>query len=552
MKTSDIFLTCLLITIPLVHLLVSPYTKVEESFNIQAAHDILIYGTPTQDIHERLSHTYDHFTFPGAVPRTFLGAVLLAGLGQPIVALVGFQHAQLVVRGILGAANVAALLTFRSSLKRAYGSGVSAWWVVFMASQFHINYYVSRTLPNMYAFCLTTLASAFLLPQSSPHLSAARQKQAIALLVIAAAIFRSEVAVLLSTTGLYLLFTRRIGLRPLVLTFLGSFISSLLISVPIDSYFWQKPLWPELWGFYFNAILGSSSEWGISPWHYYFTSALPKLLLNPFVPALAVYALLQPGTSRATQALLIPNLLFVAIYSAQPHKEARFIFYVVPSLTAAAALGANFVSSRASKSIIYRGVSAVIALSVLVSFAGSTAMLLFSSLNYPGGDALQQLSYITRDDPTPVIDVHADVLSCMTGLTLFGQNPSGYPIAFPIHPHPDSTAPVLVFDKTEKGDQLYWPRFWERFDYALAENPRKVLGGWQVIGVVTGYDGVEILKPGSPAARDESEKGTIGGEKILGLGANVAALRNLVRGYTGGWWVGPRMSPRIRILRRVS
>jgi alpha-1,6-mannosyltransferase len=81
--------------------------------------------------------------------------VLLAGLGQPIVALVGFQHAQLVVRGILGAANVAALLTFKASLKRAYGAGVSAWWVMFMASQFHINYYISRTLPNMYAFCLS-------------------------------------------------------------------------------------------------------------------------------------------------------------------------------------------------------------------------------------------------------------------------------------------------------------------------------------------------------------------------------------------------------------
>jgi alpha-1,6-mannosyltransferase len=397
-----------------------------------------------------------------------------------------------------------------------------------------------------------TLASAFLLPQPSPQLSFVRQKQAIALLVIAAAVFRSEVAVLLGTTGLYLLVTGRIALRPLILTFLGSFTASLLLSVPIDSYFWQKPLWPELWGFYFNAVLGSSSEWGISPWHYYFTSALPKLLLNPIVPLLSVFALTRPGTSRAAQALLIPNLLFVAIYSAQPHKEARFIFYVVPSLTAAAALGANFLSSRASKSIIYRCVSAIIALSVLVSFAGSTVMLLFSSLNYPGGDALQQLYYIARDDPSPVVDVHADVLTCMTGLTLFGQNPSAYPIAFAITPEPDSTAPILVFDKTEKGDQLYWPRFWERFDYALAEDPRKVLGGWQVVGVVTGYDGLEILKPGSSAPSDGTEEGTIGGEKILGLGAHVAAMRNLVRGYTGGWWAGPRMSPRIRILRRVS
>ncbi|KAF4988653.1 hypothetical protein FGRMN_9620 [Fusarium graminum] len=552
MKTSDIALTCLLITIPLTHLLVSPYTKVEESFNIQAAHDILVYGTPTSDIHERLSHAYDHFAFPGAVPRTFLGAVLLAGLSQPIIGVVGFQHAQLVVRGLLSIANIAALLAFRHSLKRAYGPGVSAWWVVFMASQFHINYYLSRTLPNMYAFGLTTVASAFLLPQASPQLSLIRQKQAIALLVIAAAIFRSEVAVLLGTTGLYLLLTGRIALRPLILTFLGSFMASLLLSVPIDSYFWQKPLWPELWGFYFNAILGSSSEWGISPWHYYFTSALPKLLLNPFAPLLGIFALTQPATSRAAQVLLIPNLLFVAIYSAQPHKEARFIFYVIPSLTAAAALGANFVSSRASKSVFYRCASVITAFSILVSFAGSVVMLLFSSLNYPGGDALQQLYYIARDDPSPVVDVHADVLTCMTGLTLFGQNPLGYPIAFPITPEPGSTAPILVFDKTEKGDQLYWPRFWERFDYVLAEDPRMVLGEWQVVGVVTGYDGLEILKPGSSASGDTAEEGTIGGEKILGLGTHVAALRNLVRVHTGGWWAGPRMSPRIRILRRVS
>ncbi|KAM0492398.1 hypothetical protein ACHAP8_009918 [Fusarium lateritium] len=552
MKTSDIILTCLLITIPLTHLLVSPYTKVEESFNIQAAHDILIYGTPTKHVNYRLSHAYDHFTFPGAVPRTFLGAVFLAGIGQPIIALVGFEHAQLIVRGLLAAANVAALLTFRNLLKRAYGQGVSAWWVVFMASQFHINYYLSRTLPNMYAFGLTTLASAFLLPQSSTKLSFIRHKQAIALLVIAAAVFRSEVAILLGTTGLYLLIIGRIAIGPLILVFFSSFLASIFVSVPIDSYFWQKWLWPELWGFYFNAILGSSSEWGVSPWHYYFTSALPKLILNPLVPALIVFALLQPGTSRAARALTIPNLLFIAIYSAQPHKEARFIFYVVPSLTAAAALGANYISSRAPKNIVYHAAFVITIVFTLVSFGASIVMLLISSLNYPGGDALQQLHYITRDDPTPVMNVHADVLTCMTGLTLFGQNPSGYPLAFPITPEPDATSPVLLFDKTEQEENLSMPRFWERFDYVLAEDPRKVLGGWQVVGVVTGYDGIEFLKPGSSPVGDESEEGRIGGERVLGLGAHVAVLRNFVRGYTGGWWVGPRMSPKIRILRRVS
>ncbi|KAH7274504.1 hypothetical protein MRS44_001217 [Fusarium solani] len=546
MRALDISLTGLLILAPLFHLLASPYTKVEESFNLQAVHDILIYGTPTQDVHQRLADSYDHFTFPGAVPRTFLGAVLLAGLGQPIVALVGFQHAQLVVRGILAAANVAALLTFKNALKRAYGPGVAGWWALFIASQFHINYYLSRTLPNMYAFGLTTLASAFLLPQANPQMASIRQKQAIALLVISAAIFRSEVAILLITTALYLLTTHRISLRTLFLVFLGSFTAALAVSVPLDSYFWQKPLWPELWGFYFNAILGSSSEWGVSPWYYYFSSALPKLLLNPMLPLLMVLALVQPGTSRAARDLLIPNILFVAIYSLQPHKEARFIFYVVPSLTAAAALGANFIAVRAVKSALNQAITLVLVLSTVASFGASLVMLLFSSLNYPGGDALREVYAISRDDPSPIVDVHADVLTCMTGLTLFGQNPLGYPIAFPISPEPEATSPVLLFDKTEKGDQLLWQSFWERFDYVLAEDRNKVLGEWQVLGVVMGYDGIEILKPGSPAA-GEDEAGREK-ERVLGQGARIAAIRGFVRKYTGGWWIGPRMSPRIRIL----
>lgn len=61
------------------HLRIAPYTKVEESFNIQAVHDLLTYGIPSNDVEERLKAQYDHMTFPGAVPRTFIGALLLAG-----------------------------------------------------------------------------------------------------------------------------------------------------------------------------------------------------------------------------------------------------------------------------------------------------------------------------------------------------------------------------------------------------------------------------------------------------------------------------------------
>ena len=127
---------------------------------MQAAHDILVYGVPTSPstAGARLSAAYDHFTFPGAVPRTFLGAVLLAGTGGPLVALAGFAHAQLVVRGVLGAFNAAAVLVFARGVERGFGPGARRWFLGLVAGQFHLVFYASRTLPNMFAFGLSELA----------------------------------------------------------------------------------------------------------------------------------------------------------------------------------------------------------------------------------------------------------------------------------------------------------------------------------------------------------------------------------------------------------
>ncbi|EHK26367.1 glycosyltransferase family 22 protein [Trichoderma virens Gv29-8] len=543
--TGDVGGHPLLFAVPLLHLLAAPYTKVEESFNLQATHDILTYGTPTHDVHARLSSTYDHFTFPGAVPRTFVGSVLLAGVSQPLVALAGFQHAQFIVRAVLGCFNAVCLVVFGRALREAFGKGAARWWVMLSVSQFHVVFYLSRTLPNMFAFGLTTLAAAYLLPQNDPQKARISRRRAIALLVFATAVFRSELAILLAATGLLLLVNRHLGLREFIVVFIASFVTSLALSVPVDSYFWQRPLWPELAGFYYNAVLGSSSNWGVSPWHYYFTSALPRLLLNPLCIPLIWLALSQPGTSGRVRDLIIPSIVFVAVYSIQPHKETRFIFYAVPPLTAAAAVGANFISSRGSKSLIYGLATLILAISVLASFAASTAMLLLSSLNYPGGDAISQLYAITTNvtSSSPELFVHADVLTCMTGLTLFGQNLHGS--------SPTSSSPVLIFDKTEVDGELLRPEFWSQFDYVLMEDPSLVIGTWDTIGRIHSYDGIEILRPGQTAvsAKSSPEQGADG--SILGQGATIATVRDMVRKYTGGWWIGPRMSPRIHIMKQV-
>lgn len=158
-------------TFILVHLFVSPYTKVEESFNIQAIHDILIHGIPTKNADQFFTANYDHVSFPGSVPRTFAGALVLSGLSRPWVGLLS-SGAQLqllsmyrkgvmdrsssddmkLVRGVLGLLNAAALVAFGRSVQTAFGTSAGIWYALFQASQFHVIYYASRTLPNMFAF----------------------------------------------------------------------------------------------------------------------------------------------------------------------------------------------------------------------------------------------------------------------------------------------------------------------------------------------------------------------------------------------------------------
>ena len=60
-----------------------------------------------------------------------------------------------VVRGTLGLGNAIALLSFWSAVNQAFGRTAGYWYILFQSSQFHVMYYASRTLPNMFAFGLS-------------------------------------------------------------------------------------------------------------------------------------------------------------------------------------------------------------------------------------------------------------------------------------------------------------------------------------------------------------------------------------------------------------
>jgi len=463
-------------------------------------------------------------------------------------------------------------------VQKAFGKPARFWFIILQASQFHVIYYASRTLPNMFAFALSmskpnrrgrrrankfegTLAlRSYLIANSAPPSSGLTSKHCrlcLYLLTIAGIVFRSELAILLGTITIYLLTRQRISIAKAVIPagIIGTAIG-LFSTVSIDSFFWQTfPLWPEWMAFYYNTIQGHSADWGTSPWYFYFLSALPRLLLNPLTYFVCIpFAIISPATRQQSQDVLAPLLGFVGLYSFLPHKEWRFILYVIPGLTAVAAAGASWIWVRRAKSLIYRILSIALVVSVLASFTASTALLAVSSLNYPGGAAITRL-HQTAGDEQRVIRVHVGNLACQTGVTRFLEK----------HNRPQSMEDILQvpeglvrgwweYDKTEDPSLLLDPAFWWKFDYVLAERPEKAIGKWQVVDVVNGFAGVRVLRPGEESGTTSPEElEALRPEEVYRRGSKVAEAWKVLEGLlrekvTRGWWIEIRMKPKIRIL----
>ena len=266
----------------------------------------------------------------------------------------------------------------------------------------------------------------------------------------------------------------------------------------------------------------------------------------------------MPILRRQALDILLPNLLFLAIYSFQPHKEWRFVIYTIPPFLAVASAGASWVWTRRAKSFVYRVLSLALIASTLASFLASFGMLAVSRLNYPGAEALNRLHVLARNN-TGVVKVHMDTLACMTGVTRFMER------APPVLG--DAQGAFWVYDKTEDEAKLLDPLFWEGFDYALAERPERVIGSWHVLSTVEGYAGIAIMRPEEDWEQVMEDVGAVqklwterpSGKDGVGTASKWAGemslgrLESLVRRFvTKGWWVRMRMEPRIRILKRAS
>ncbi len=169
----------ILLLVIVIYVIVCPYTKVEESFNMQALHDLHHFS-----FFQKLK-AFDHLQFPGVVPRTFIGSLVLYGVGYPIYSIGSFLfhlyhtflygddnfgiityegiYTQIFYRSLLGFFSWLSIVHFKQSLIHVFPKSyerIGELYSISLLLQFHINFYASRTLPNIFAFILVMHAFA--------------------------------------------------------------------------------------------------------------------------------------------------------------------------------------------------------------------------------------------------------------------------------------------------------------------------------------------------------------------------------------------------------
>jgi alpha-1,6-mannosyltransferase len=385
------------------HLVYCPFTKVEESFNLQAMHDILY--------HKWNLTQYDHLEFPGVVPRTFIGPLFISILVSPIVFLlevfdISKFWAQYLVRFALGGCVITTFHMLSQTLSKTFGPSWLQWFMAITVTQSHFMFYLSRPLPNIFALPLVLLALNSWLKNES--------KQFILFSGAAVIIFRAELALFLGLLLLYDLMYKRITIKRFFQLAIPVGIGFLLLSVVVDSIFWNRPLWPEGEVLWFNTVLNRSSDYGTSPFLWYFYSAIPRgMAASVFLIPLGLYL------DGRVRKLFIPAVVFVLLYSYLPHKELRFIIYVFPFLNASAATACHRIWENRNKSPIHHLLSLGVCGHLVVNVLFTLFLLSISGTNYPGGTAISHLHRLAKDDHN--VSVHITNLAAQTGVSRFTQ-----------------------------------------------------------------------------------------------------------------------------------
>uniref|UniRef100_A0A0N5AU12 Mannosyltransferase n=1 Tax=Syphacia muris TaxID=451379 RepID=A0A0N5AU12_9BILA len=401
----------MLLMVLILHLIMAPGTKVEESFNVQAVHDILY--------HRFNLSAYDHNEFPGVVPRTFIGPLAISFFILPFVDVCRWFGVTklwilLGARLVLGMFVLLGFCNFCRCVQKHFGRNTATFLRIITASQFHFLFYASRPLPNIFALVGVLWTYQLWLD--------GKLGRAVWVATIFTALFRCELVLLFGCIFIVPLIKRKLPLFGFNGALANGFmvvLITLAVSVPVDSVMWQRFLWPEGEVWWFNVVQNRSSEYGVYPFLWYIYSALPRALLT-------TYFLVPFGLVCEKRLLfyVLPALFYIFIYSFLPHKELRFIIYTFPLLNLAAAsfCAKLYVTLNTQLDIFVLLILQMKSTSHLVfNIAGTSVLSYASSWNYPGSQAIGYLQFMQRYDRNKLVTVHIDNYAAQTGVSRFLQ-----------------------------------------------------------------------------------------------------------------------------------
>ncbi|KAJ3441113.1 dol-p-man [Anaeramoeba flamelloides] len=277
-------------------------------------------------------------------------------------------------------------------------------------------------------------------------------------------------------------------------------ISGIVLSFLIDSFFWKKAIWPEGVVLLYNTVQNKSSNWGTSPFYWYFARLIPKAILNSLpIFGLSIFCFPKLKKSPATH-LAIVAMVYIFLYSFLPHKELRFVFPAIPLFNtfASAICQKNQKNQKNQKDKINQKKSKSIKnanqtdpkiktkspkkfFSYIVLFVGYcsifvgimiTLSFLFASINnYPGGKALLEMnSYLNEQKLSCKPFLHIDVYAAETGVSRFLELPN------------------VTYSKKEnlQNNQLL------RYSHLITEISNLDNNKWTLIKSVQGFNGIDI------------------------------------------------------------
>ena len=362
---------------------VAPYQKVEENFGTNAVYDIL-NAVPFSDRH--------HVVYADWVQRSPLFAYLVAAMVSVTQLIAPWVNPLINVRLCMGLLTYLCFCFFTNKLSKRFGLLTGNLFVILVSVQFHLPYYASRMLVNTSGLCIALIGMGLWI-NSQPL-------RAIAVLVFASFTVRLDVFVVAMGIGIDYLLVPSPDFRT-VLTRLArgcaagliGLVAAGIVAVPVDSFFWTnlaRPVWAELTVVWFNVVENKSHLWGVLPWHWYFTNALPRCLGPPII------VLLRPAGRESYRLLFAAVFVPLAILSLLGHKEARFAFPSIAAVTAVAAINLAPFLRTGRKMYVLPSI-----LMLGVTFGLSLLRLIASSCNYPGGETLVALTaFATSTTPS--------------------------------------------------------------------------------------------------------------------------------------------------------